>query len=327
MWFERLFGFSEKSPEQVRANLSVQNGKMFSKLNGKTYQCGQLEVLSLDELKASVPSLSGFNDSISVAEMVADIQVLHQDAENEGALFQVASQLNLLEMVNPNVTPESGVGRYEYDRTQGPACAIACGAGTVYRNYFADLGTQTGQTSELQIDCLDEIGKALENEERLFWRMKNGYALAYQDGLKYIDQLFSRLDKENYEQLKGKLKIGLQWNTEVTLNSCQNLVSQAFCSALPVAYSQIEARFWKTFAVFILQASYEATFYAALLNYQKTGSRKLFLTLVGGGAFGNEVEWIIQAIKHTIHLFRNTPLEVKIVSYGHSNRAVQGLLR
>ncbi|MCK5683507.1 hypothetical protein KAJ27_05280 [bacterium] len=51
-------------------------------------------------------------------------------------MFQVASQFNLLEMVSPGVTPEEGVGRYEHDHTQGPACAIACGVGTIYRNYF-----------------------------------------------------------------------------------------------------------------------------------------------------------------------------------------------
>jgi len=29
-----------------------------------------------------------------------------------------------------------GVTRYQHDHTQGPACAIACGAATIYRNYF-----------------------------------------------------------------------------------------------------------------------------------------------------------------------------------------------
>ncbi len=51
-------------------------------------------------------------------------------------MFQVASQFNLLEMISPNVTPDDGIGIYENDPTQGPACAIACGAGTIYRNYL-----------------------------------------------------------------------------------------------------------------------------------------------------------------------------------------------
>jgi hypothetical protein len=52
---------------------------------------------------------------------------MHRSPENAGATFQVASQFNLLEMVSPDVMPEDGVTRYEYDRTRGPACAIAAG--------------------------------------------------------------------------------------------------------------------------------------------------------------------------------------------------------
>ena len=32
--------------------------------------------------------------------------------------------------------PEDGVTLYAADPTQGPACALACAAGSVYRNYF-----------------------------------------------------------------------------------------------------------------------------------------------------------------------------------------------
>jgi hypothetical protein len=32
--------------------------------------------------------------------------------------------------------PEDGVTMYAADPTQGPACALACAAGSVYRNYF-----------------------------------------------------------------------------------------------------------------------------------------------------------------------------------------------
>ena len=58
----------------------------------------------------------------------------------------MASQFNLLEMTAPSITPEHGVARYQLDRTQGPACAIAAGAATIYRNYFA-------QTPEHQLFC------------------------------------------------------------------------------------------------------------------------------------------------------------------------------
>ena len=89
------------------------------------------------------------------------MQKLHRNPANAGAVFQVASQFNLLEMVDPSVTPEQGVGIYERDRTQGPACAIAAGAGTIYRNYFVPVGGAIGQSAANQIDGLREIGAAL----------------------------------------------------------------------------------------------------------------------------------------------------------------------
>lgn len=73
---------------------------------------------------------------------------MHHSPENAGALFQVASQFNLLEMTSPTVTPEHGITRYRYDHTQGPACAIAAGAATIYRNYFAPVSGSHGQTAE-----------------------------------------------------------------------------------------------------------------------------------------------------------------------------------
>src|SRR5437763_11859741 len=106
---------------------------------------------------------------------------MHRSPENTGALFQVASQFNLLEMVSPTVTPEDGVTRYQHDRTQGPACAIAAGAATIYRNYFAPVGSDHGQTAGRQLDGLAELGQALSaalnTPTSALWKMQNGYAL------------------------------------------------------------------------------------------------------------------------------------------------------
>jgi hypothetical protein len=96
--------------------------------------------------------------------MTSDVQALHADVSNAGSLFQVASQFNLLEMVLPSTTPELGVGIYENDHTQGPACAIAAaGAGTISRNYFAAANGQLGQSEVNQIDCLADLGQVSGN--------------------------------------------------------------------------------------------------------------------------------------------------------------------
>jgi len=326
MWFKKLTGFAEESPDQVRKNIKINGQSLQSLVNGQSYYFGKLEISSLAELRKKAPSVTGFNNKISVSEVVGDVQLFHVFPENENALFQAASQFNLLEMVSPRVTPEDGIGRYQYDKTQGPACAIACGAGTIYRNYFAEINDKIGQTADNQIDCLAAIGKELNNDELNLWQMKNGYALATKDGLEYISKYLKSLNQEAYENLKSKLKIGIQWNTEVTLSETKHRVSQIYCSALPVSYSQNNADEWDAFARLILEATYEATLYAALINYKKTGNNKLFLTLVGGGAFGNKSSWILDAIKKAITLFKNTPLDVKFVSYGGSDPVVKNLI-
>ncbi len=65
--------------------------------------------------------------------------VLEIHARHPGALFQAASQFNCLEFPRPSHTPEHGVTDYAQDRTQGPACSLACAAATVVRNYLVDV--------------------------------------------------------------------------------------------------------------------------------------------------------------------------------------------
>jgi len=327
MWFETLTGFPEESPQQVRSNLTITGTVLNSRINGKSWVYGKLETPSLADLRQRVNSTSYNRATISLREVVADVQELHADAANANSLFQVASQFNLLEMVSPSVTPEQGIGIYENDRTQGPACAIATGPGTIYRNYFINVNGQQGQSATNQIDCLADIGLALGNSENRLWEMRNGYALASEPGLVEIsDRLQAATDNE-LDQLRQLLRIGLQWNTQVTLSDSQHLVSQAYCSALPVAYSPHPRNLWAEFARLILEASYEATICAGILNSVSTGNKRVFLTLLGGGAFGNEPDWIFDAIKRALQIYRKADLEVIVVSRGSNNRYVQQLIK
>ncbi|MGI9526108.1 MAG: hypothetical protein ACR2MS_03240 [Weeksellaceae bacterium] len=319
MWFEKLTGFTEKSPNYVRENLIVDGKDFISKVNNERFSFGELEVSTLAELKNKSPKLNNYTGKIKVKEIVADVGELHCNPENSNALFQAASQFNLLEMISPSITPEQGIDKYESDYTQGPVCAINCGAGTIYRNYFVNMGNLLGQTAENQIDCLDLMGLALENEELNLWEMKNGYALISQEGLLTINKKLAKLNHAERESLKDKLKVGIQWNTEVTKSTTRHKVSQIYCSALPVAYCQTESSYWESFARVILEATYEATLYTALINLEKHKSNLVYLTLVGGGAFGNEENWILESMQQAIRKFKSTPLDIKIVSYGRSN--------
>lgn len=325
MWFEELTGFREQSHEQVRANLTLNDDRLTSTANGRTLVCGKLETPSLAELRSRAATENLLAGQLQLSEVVADVQKLHIDPANSNAVFQVASQFNLLEMVSPSVSPEDGIDRYESDRTQGPACAIACGAGTIYRNYFAETNGQVGQTADNQIDCLRDLGAALGNDGERLWSMRNGYALASADGLGEISSRLSSMGERERDNLRSLLRVGIQWNTQVTLSGASHLVSQVYGSALPVAYSNLSRALWSDFASLILEASYESVLLAGVLNAAKTGSRRVYLTLLGGGAFGNAEAWITAAIERSLRLFANSNLDIAIVSYGRSKPQVQKL--
>jgi hypothetical protein len=253
---------------------------------------------------------------------------MHQLPDNSGALFQVASQFNLLEMVSPTVSPEQGVTRYQHDRTQGPACAIAAGAATIYRNYFAFVDGGEGQTARRQFDGLADLGEALgaalNKPVEELWEMQNGYALCTRAGLDAIAQYLRVLHPEQVDTLRGKLCIGVHSDVEVTEAEGEHrpLVSQAFCSALPVAYARVPSAHWKPFASLVLDAAYEATMLAAVLNKLRGASNVVLLTLLGGGAFGNEAEWISAAIRRALAMMTSYGLDVRFVSYGTPSREI-----
>jgi hypothetical protein len=327
MWFETLTGFREENAEQVRDNIVVDGETMTSKVNGKTFNCGRLETPTLADFRSRVLELNPPKGKLQLSEVVADVQLLHQQNENTGALFQVASQFNLLEMVAPHITPEHGVDIYGQDQTQGPACAIACGAGTIYRNYFANVNDQIGQTSENQIDCLRHMGNTLGNTDERLWAMRNGYALATADGLREISKRLTYGGEEERDNLRRKLRIGVQWNTEVTIGNATHTVTQAYGSAVPVSYSSHATELWSDFGQLILEASYEAAICAAILNSAETGNNKVYLTLLGGGAFGNRDDWIITSIRRALQSYAEMDLDVAIVSYRASKPPVQELIK
>ena len=326
-WFEQIFGFRESGRDKVHRQLKVDGDRLRSLETGEEWIAGRLEVGSLAELRGRAQELSeATRGRLKLSEVVSEAQTLHKEAANAGALFQVASQFNLLEMTSPDVTPDEGVTIYANDPTQGPACAIACAAGTVFRNYFVPIAGQLGQTASKQIDCFDDIGSALGNGHRRLWRMSNGYALPTKSGLQEIDNKLQSLSSDEIDELRSMLKIGVQWNTQVTLDGCSHLVSQAYCSALPIGYSDCPKKLWERFARLVLEASYEATFAAAVINKANTGNGLLYLTLIGGGVFQNDQSWILDAIRRACEVYREAELDVRIVSYRRASEEVRKLV-
>ncbi len=314
-WFSDLTGLSDDRFDTVQAGIRVEGEGLLCLANGRRLVAGHLSTPALGDLPPP-PQGPG---RITVTEVVADIRSLHADPANAGAVFQVASQFNLLEMIGPDIPPEAGIARYATDLTQGPACAMACAAGTIYRAYFVPMGNQIGQTSNHQLDMLADLGRALGNQGETLWQMRNGYALPRPGGLKAIVARIAKADKVALARL---LRVGVQRGTEVTLPGTGHLVHQVYASALPIAYADAPAADWEPFARLMLHAAYKATFSAAL----SLGAKRLFLTRLGGGAFGNPSDWITDAIAGAIHAYRTAPLDVRIVSHGQVNPDNQRLM-
>ena len=320
-WFERITGFKEADYDTTQSRLSVQDGCLVSTHSPERWSVGQLETPTL----ANLAYLGSFEDPCaepaSFRCIAGDARALHQTAP-AGAMFQVASQFNLLEMVGPDITPEYGVTRYQYDATQGPACAMAAGAATIYRNYLLPLEGESGQRAHRQVDCLQDIGEALGNHGDRLWSMRNGYALCTANGLKEVDERLRLMAEAERDQIRARLRVGVHRDVHVTdVGRPGKQVSQVFCSALPVAYSRLPMTQWASFAQLVLEAAYEATLRAAVL-YASDEDRTVYLTRLGGGAFGNDDRWIDAAIRRAVlRVGMAAPLNILLVCHGGVSEA------
>jgi len=301
-WFEGITGFAEGSYAETRARLKTEGDQLVNIRTGRHYSMGQLEVIALATLRDRVGPLPTASTPAVLGTLRGDIRQLHRAPEQRGALIQVASQFNLLEMVSPHVSPEAGVTGYAHDLTQGPACAMAAGAGTIYRNYRVPLPGGAGQTAERQINTLADLGAALGHAQAPLWEYCNGYALCTHAGLARIRSHLAAADAAEGERLRGLLRIGLHWDVEVTdaETAPGPCVTQAYCSAMPVAYGDPPASAWEPIARLVLEAAYEATLLAGILNARRGISNRVLLTRLGGGAFGNDPTWIDAAIDRAL---------------------------
>ncbi len=318
-WFERITGFKEQGHAATQAHLMEADGRLVSAHTARRPRVGRLEIQPLGELRAAAAALPRPEQATPLAlqHLRGDVRQLHADPANTHALFQVASQFNLLEMVGPDITPEHGVTRYAHDHTQGPACAMAAGAATIYRNYLMPLHGAAGQTAQRQVDTLAGLGERLGNQGNRLWTMRNGYPMFTPQGLSQVDATLAASSAGDRDVLKAQLRIGLHWDVEVTdLEPQGHVVSQAFCSALPIAYQRhLGPQHWQRIATLILEAAYEATLLAGMINHARTGCPIVYLTRLGGGAFGNDPAWIDAAIAHALARIGPCGLQVVMVTF------------
>jgi len=316
-WFEQLFGFREGSYPQSQSRFVLDGERLRSTVNGRDFAVGRFSTPSLSSLRTSAAGLAAGTLQVR-HEIIGDVLELHAQPDNEGALFQVASQLNCLEFARSSDIPEHGITNYAADPTQGPACALAAAAATVFRNYFVQVDGVAGQTSERQLNNLDALQSRLGDAAGCI-EVRNGYTFSDADRLRQLGDALAQHDRD---ELMSEIKIGLQTDVEVTFAerfvepTRTQRVSQAFCSALSCSYTAGSLEQWAPLATMVLDCNYEATLLAAAIDAARgNGSGRVWLTLLGGGAFGNAKAWIGAAIARAVERLGDHALDVRVAHH------------
>jgi hypothetical protein len=292
-WFEEEFGFKEKSAgsfEKLREAFCIEQAEdgevtLTSKASSRSFHVGRFDTPSILELhqilrlqdsspkqklseareldsKLNNEDVSGVDESEDdlgglIFKNISDSAgPLHFRQENAGAVIQVASQFNCLEMIGPGERPENGVTQYAKDHTQGPAAAMACPAATVYRNYFWNGRGQAGG-SKKQLNTTDDVAQLLDNDRNKYWDMKNGYLMP--TGPTTMEAVGERLSTEMValedgqeislrEAMVASMRVGVHWDTQVKTSTSRRKsssdaagppqrVCQVFSSAVPCGRS------------------------------------------------------------------------------------------
>ena len=242
----------------MRSRLVVSNGGFFPST------CCRRHSVDLHACLACPRHSSPFE-----AKEIGDVAAKHALAENRHATFQVASQFNCLEFVGPSVTPQHGITGYVRDRTQGPACSIACGPATAYRNFFApvrggpggECEDETGQAKR-QINNLEDLcveldrksAKRRKGKDEVLFRsfgsqfleVRGGYTLASHRQLANLNAMLQSLSEGELDELRQSLRVGVHADVQVTsfawgarpVKDATQLVTQIFGSACSVAYNR-----------------------------------------------------------------------------------------
>lgn len=251
---------------------------------GRQFAGGRFSVPSIESLKASVAKQdTGKRSAVrfSVIEgtsPITDIGAL-QAMASEATLFQAASQFNCLEAPGPFLVD---VNSYLTDPTQGPRASVSAFPATLVRHYAAPDGSggRFVQSHDRQINLLaDALPPAIG-------LVNSGYLQV--SGIPDLPVAAAALEA-NFE----RIRIGVHDDAQVVLGHAwdggvegQPHIAQTFTSTLAAGgYGRGEPirGAVETICQQLLRAAYLGTLLAAL----DLGKRRVVLTMIGGGVFGN----------------------------------------
>ncbi len=297
--------------------------------DGKFFNAGSFQELSIGQLREWQRSMEkpgggtfnvvvGYNTNAdSWFHQYVEVGVLQADPRNRDAVFQVASNFSALEPVSNVDYPEGGVTKYIYDMTQGPIASLSAAPGVILRMYTPFFNPQKHpaswrQTQDHQVNLLDQVPQL---------PIVNGYVDFTGDNADYLSYTITEQDKlalkvgfhGNIQVVSGYLK---DKNTVVKQTDPNQLVNQVFTAAIDFGYLNSHLKHERAAiekACILLDTAYEGTIKAVAYK----GKKKLFLTLIGGGVFDNNLLWIAKAIEKNIEFIKDAGLDVTLILYNH----------
>ena len=286
--------------EQFLALSQVERVKLFEPYHSLAGAFKLLSLRALDDMIRACPQPGTGTFNVIIGE-VGELQI---KPENYDAVFQVASNFNVLEVASPYDWPNR-LENYIYDQTQGPCAAIGAAPALIWRRYFSMLnGAEQTRDNQINLLCNIPLGNYVTNG--------------------YLKLSEFELDQLCCVTCKAYRDMQVGWHANVLVTHwahrtesgvlsvkhfpySQQRINQVFFAALDLAGTNAgvgQDPDTLLLAKSLLSAAYEGTFKAAIAH----GKTKVFITLMGCGVFGNCADWVAEVLINCMH-----PL---IIAYG-----------